>query len=270
MTTTTFAYRDDAEGAALRHADLLARRARVDRALADARRAHGRRVARIAAGVTGVAGAAILAGTTAASVAHAHVEQGTLTAILLGTWPIVGLAYLAGRVDWRRRAEEPIARVTRGRDLHAEIARLEQEVPVALERERARRLERASVALPLVAAALLGPLTLHAIVYVLVCRAWLWSFDGWIALSLAIVGHAHLVLAWMSHRFAKGVSAATWRKDAWRAYGYTVLASAIPGLVLFLIPPILTAITGLLVIPLAFRTAAVAVEAERRLLGAEA
>jgi hypothetical protein len=277
MMTTTLAYRDDAEGAAIRHADLVSRRARDDRALGDARRAHGRRVARIAAGVTGVAGAAVLAGTTAAShLAHAHVTKGTLSAILLGAWPIMGLAYIAGRVDWWRRAGEPTRAAARARDLHAEIARLEQEVPVAPMRERARRLERASVTLPLAALALLGPLTLHAAVFEVCWGDPISQFDTWIALSLAIVGHAHLVLVWMCHRFAKKVERstsgeirATWFMDSWRASGYTIIASAIPGIVLALLPPILTAVTAFCIVPAAFRKVANAIATERCLLGSE-
>lgn len=278
MIPTTLAYRDDAEGAAIRLADLVTRRTRDDRALAGAQRAHGRRTARIAAGTVGVVAAAALASVTAAAqLAHVPLPRGTSTAVLLAAWPAMALAYAAGRVDLWRRLGRAIAPAPRARDLHAEIARLEQEVPVARTRARASSIERASAALPLIATALLGPLTLHAIVYGVASNDLMNHFDTWIGLSLAIVGHAHLVFAWMGHRYAARLRSATsdeirrtWLRQALKAYGYTVLASAIPGAIFILLPPILTALTGLFLASLAYCVVSAAIVTERGLLGEEA
>ncbi|MFT3768843.1 MAG: hypothetical protein QM820_25645 [Minicystis sp.] len=274
MTTTTFAYRDATEGARIRHADLSARRARDERALADAQLARGRRSGRIAAGAAGIIGAVALVGTTLVhAFGHGHPIAGVPTAVLLGAWPAMVLAYLGGRDDLRRRLLTSNERLAR--DLHAEIARLEQTLPVARVREQAARLERLSVALPLVAIALLAPLTLHALAFLLASGS-LREFDGWIALSLAIVGHAHVVLAWRGWRYARRLrdeDSATvrggWLHEAQATYGYTVLASAIPGALLILLPPFLTGLTGFFVIPLAFYVMARRVVTERALLGGE-
>lgn len=57
--------------------------------------------------------------------------------------------------------------------------------------------------------------------------------------------------------------------DSYRACGYTIIASAIPGAVLFLIPPILTAATAACIVPAALRKVANAVATERCMLGVE-
>ena len=49
-----------------------------------------------------------------------------------------------------------------------------------------------------------------------------------------------------------------------------MLAAALPGAVAFLLPPLITAVTGLVVIPLLFRWMARSLVAERGLLGGDA
>jgi UPF0716 family protein affecting phage T7 exclusion len=74
-------------------------------------------------------------------------------------------------------------------------------------------------------------------------------------LSAVIVGHAHLVLAWLSWRFAKRLVAGDARpahREAFGALGWTVLAAAVPGAIMLLLPPLLTAVTGAFVIIPAF------------------
>ncbi|APR80326.1 Hypothetical protein A7982_05673 [Minicystis rosea] len=281
MMTTTFAYRDALEGARLRHAELRARRTEAQRALDDADRALGRRIARIAAGAMGVAGALAMVGAVIYSnTAEQHGARpwlGAPTTVLLGAWPAMAVAYAAGRVvDVWRRLVHRIAPAPRARDLHTEIARLEQPLPVAETRTRATNLERASVALPLIAMALLGPLTLHAIVNVCVRHVPLDEFHNWITLSTIIVGHAHLLLAWLGFRFATRLRATAdadvrsmWIREGYGAYWRTVLASAIPGALLLLIPPAITGVTAPFIIFPAFWRMAHRVATERALLGGE-
>jgi hypothetical protein len=71
-------------------------------------------------------------------------------------------------------------------------------------------------------------------------------------LSLAIVGHAHVALAIFygvfaarAHRLDDAALAAKPSPGPWAIYGWVVLVSAIPGVVLVLLPPILTAVTAL-------------------------
>jgi hypothetical protein len=97
------------------------------------------------------------------------------------------------------------------------------------------------------------------------------DFDIWIMLSLVIVGHAHIVLAVLGARFASKardmsideVELSRGRAQ-WVAFGYTLLASALPGALLFLIPPVLTAATGVIVAPVMFNLASHWIRSERR------
>ena len=126
----------------------------------------------------------------------------------------------------------------------------------------------------MMALALLAPLTIHLVVYALFRQRAVDRFDTWIATSLVVVGHAHMVLAYLAWRFAKRMRALTTEAIAegaagrgFREYGYTVLASAIPSALLYLLPPILTAATGLLFVRPMFRAMTDAVVRERRALG---
>lgn len=273
--TPTFAYRDPLEGARLRHAELCTRHSAEQGDLAAADAVRGRRVARVAAAAVGALGVAALVATVIGrAVAGLGLDGGAVTPVLLGAWPAMGVAYVVGRVDAWGRVAALGERLRPEADIFARIARLERRRPVEEARARAARLEQVSVALPLVALSLLAPLTVHFTVSALLG---LRNFDVWIVLSLAIVGHAHLVLAWLSTRYARFLRTSdsdtvrrTWLRHATRVLGFTVLASAIPGVIFVLLPPIITAMTGLVVILPAFRAAACKIVAERVLLGEEA
>jgi hypothetical protein len=145
---------------------------------------------------------------------------------------------------------------------------------------RADAFEKASVALPLMAIALLAPLTIHAGVWAAILGiqgdlSAFPEFDGWVAMSLVIVGHAHLLLAFFGYRFAKKLREMPLSEIdragssmAWRAFWWTVFASALPGAILYLIPPVLTLLTGLLFSPAMFFLMWKRVIAERKALGA--
>jgi hypothetical protein len=119
----------------------------------------------------------------------------------------------------------------------------------------------------MVAVGLLAPLTIHAPFVFLLAQG---DVERWILLSLAIVGHAHLVLAAMyvyfAHRASKldsdALVAARSRLE-WSAWGATVAASAVPGIVFLCLPPVLTAVTGLLFNPLLCRGMVKMIVAER-------
>lgn len=274
MNTTTFAYRDDSFGMALRLEELRERRAVENDALRGANQVRRRRVARTVAGALGVAAAAVIAGTALGRwLDHHSSHTSDLTGILLGAWPVMGLAYLTLRADVRGLFQAAAKRLAAPADLRTEIARLERPLPVDEARARARRLQVASISLPLVALALLAPLTLHALVAACLKASMLDGFDDWVTISLAIVGHAHVALAFLSHRYARRLAQhptelgrPAWGEPAVRAWGFTILASAIPGAVFLLLPPILTAVTGLAFVPLAFWAAARLTMAERATL----
>ena len=109
------------------------------------------------------------------------------------------------------------------------------------------QLAGSGLAVPAVGLALLGPLSIH-----LLLVPWLGTlrdFDQWVIASLIITGTAHLALAVMSgiraYQLARGDTALTVRT----IYGVVVLVSCIPFVVLYLIPPILVALTGLAFLP---------------------
>src|SRR5262249_30968662 len=141
-------------------------------------------------------------------------------------------------------------------DLHRDLALLEAAAPRSELIGRTEALERESVMFPLMAIALLAPLCIHFIV----AGAWIWpKFDQWIAVSYVLVGHSHLVLAYLGWSFARRVcrtpteDLATVSHGGWRAYWIVVGSSAFPGAVLLMIPIALVAVTGLF-IPWLFRS----------------
>lgn len=278
MVTVHSAYRDAFAGAQLRYDEQLAGWSDRLANLSAVARVHAARSGRIAAGSVGIAGAVLLPVVGLLDLALNRVETGDMVVVLLGTWPAMGLAWLLGQRASRRRlrlASRPPAPTG---DPFADLACLGAERPARRLHDLAATQERASAALPLMALSLLLPLSIHATLMVmfslLVGRLGaLVTFDVWIGLSLVVVGHAHVVLAACGWRFAKRLHEVPddhllheAHRSGKRAFWWTVLASAIPGALLYLIPPILTAVTGALFCAPMYRRLAVAVLRERKLL----
>ena len=267
------AYRSLDHVATERFDALTADRAGHIAALLPLRVVYARRVARSAAGlVATVLGAVLFAYTYGhAAVAllsspgprHPH---GELTSLLLVAWGASIAAYFIARSIARAHLDRYLARpVTRTGDAAIDLARLETTEPRAVLRQLVPAFERWSVALPLMGLAMLAPLTIHLAVALVV--GWMvpaasfdgGGYDGWILSSVVIVGHAHVVLAICGWRFAKRIQVRdrleleTRRHRDWlRAWGFTALASAIPGALLLAIPPLLVLVTGLVFIPAAY------------------
>jgi hypothetical protein len=271
-------YRDDELGVRLHYEDLLQQRERaIDHLSGPVARIYERRLGRAAAGAVGVAGAAALAASSLTVFVIDEPKDGALTQILFGSWLVAGAAYLAGRLIAKHRIRSALQRMARpSGDLRADVERLREAEPARALRRLTDGLERSSVALPLMMVALLMPLTLQAIVSK---PLFSWKgddFDGWILMSLAIVGHCHLVLAYLGWRFARTMR--SWstqvlvgkrHREGWVAWGITTAVSFVPGIILLAIPPILVAVTGLFV-PIVFYAMTVRVAAERGTLEAHA
>jgi hypothetical protein len=138
-------------------------------------------------------------------------------------------------------------------------------------RDAAHPLELASLALPLIAVSLLGPLWIHYLAASVVQHGSVAGrdFDQWIRFSLALVGHCHLVLGYLAWRFARKLCTGECHQaaaEAWRAWGITLASSAVPGVVLLAIPVLLVALTGAVFIPLLFGRVARTCQRERLLL----
>ena len=273
MTTI---YRDDFGVAERRLRDALERWAAAREARAGAVRVYTRRVARIAAGAVGTAGALIMGIDARAQSGSASIpppDRSEPARVLVATWIATALAYAVGRIAAAVVGAASLRRPDATGDPRRNLLRVEAAAG-AIE-ARADRLERASVALPMVAAALLGPLTLHAgFVDLFAPGPWASAMGTWIRYSVLILGHAHLVLAFYVYRFAS--RARTWSihdlrisrsAEEWEAYGATFVAAVLPGVVTLMIPTAIAAVTGLVLNPIVYRYTTHAIVAERRVLG---
>lgn len=265
-------YRDDDLGARLQYEALRELRERqLDHLDVPVRTIYERRVGRTAAGAAGLVGAAWLAlASTLTGLGHGH-RDGFLLQVLMGTWGVAGIAYLVGRLNAKLRMRSVLQRMFHpSGNPRADVERLLQDEPLRALGRMTDRLERWSVALPMMALSLIMPLTLHAFAWIL-----LWNnrnFDDWILMSLAVVGHAHLVLAYLSWRFARNLHGWTSaeltkrrHREGWLAWVITTAASCFPGILLLGIPPGLVAVTGLFG-PIVFYVNAKRVVAERQAL----
>jgi hypothetical protein len=259
---------------------LRQRRGAESGAAETARRVVVRRVGWAAAGGVGtlLGAAALLRGLLSFTMEGKH-GAAAATSLLVGAWPaalVAGLASCAAaRALTSRALDVPL--VLSG-DPAADLARFEAADPLRRLRELAQRLEFGSVALPLAALSLVAPLSIHAVVCVLLGGG-VWvplaeEFGTWIGISALIVGHAHLVLLAMAVGWASSLrrsETSVLRAGVHRSWGraliVTVGVSAVPGIVLVAIPPLLVLLTGLAFVPAMYLAAAKRVERERLALG---
>jgi hypothetical protein len=162
-------------------------------------------------------------------------------------------------------------------DPGADLAHLEATDPLRSACDVAMRWERASTALPLAAMSLLAPLTLHAIVWLVLAHPSpddiprsFQDFGVWIGLSALIVGHSHLAVLVCSVRWGRrlrSVPTADLLLGSNRRWGVPLLWAAglacLPGLLLVAVPPVLTLVTGMLFIPLMYWWTVHTVQRER-------
>jgi hypothetical protein len=279
MNTLQTPYRDDAVAAEIRYEDLFSRKLKELRSATIPARIQERRNGRIAAGSVGIAGVVLMIVVGVTHIAsHSH-PRGVVSGILFGSWAAMALAYIIARAGTRLWLDLR-ALPSRSSDRRADVARLEAtSIPGDL-CEEVYQSEQSSIALPMIAISLLAPLTVHGLAFVGFLAgvnnvdAW-GKFDGWIGLSAVIVGHAHIVLAYLCYRFAKKMRELpaeevddAGRKLGWNAFWWTVTASAIPSGVLYLIPPVVTLVTGLVFCPLMFAVMRKRILEERRALDA--
>jgi hypothetical protein len=257
--------------------------ARVDVARRVARRRMGRAWAGAFALACGLVAFAVgLASLPADSSSERALHDGAAALLLLA--PLVGAgALLCGRAVAGARLARILDTPPRlTGDVAADLARIAAADPLRASREVAMRWERMSVALPIAAASILAPLTLHGLVFCTVTAASgglgasaIDAFGTWIGLSALIVGHAHVAVLVGTVRWAYRLRATPTeqlRRDLHKHWGSTLLVavglSCIPGVVLLGIPPLLVAITGVAFLPAAYGMAARAVARERVALDA--
>jgi hypothetical protein len=207
-------------------------------------------------------------------------ESGVMTMVLLSSWGVGLVAWQLARLLARWRFDRWLAAMPKVLDACAAdqdpfraLARLDvTPSPARAVHRRIDRWQTAALALPMVGCSLAAPLTIHFL-FVLACDAVgalapdhgssfseVRSFDEWIAMSALVVGHAHLVLAGHGVLFARrlrrlAADAEPPEGAGWRALLWAVVASAIPGALIILIPPGLTFFTGLIFIPFMYGVA---------------
>lgn len=224
------------------------------------------RLARTWAGASGVLGFAIL-------VLGLFFGGGYSAEILVGSWGLMGVVFWFGLMVHRRRTAAQVERMLHGSRVFDLLALLDAGGPRELLGRRARRMEHASLVLPVIAFSLLVPLTLHLVVGATLLDLNLAEFNYWVLLSLILVGHAHLTLLILSVVHVtrvrreldiglrcEGVAHGFW------ALVWTITASAIPGAIFLFVPPVLVGLTGLVFVPWMFLWVARRAQAERRLM----
>jgi hypothetical protein len=277
-------YRDPADGWRARYASLLAARLGEMAVLpAELRSIHARRTARVAAGVFGFVGSTVVFAMALAQVArHGLFEMEStgsagalLTSLFLAVVAGTGLVYAAAWLcSWQRFARTVLHALLPSGDLFADLEVLSRVSAASAARELTTRLERPSVMWPLLAVVMNAPLMLHWLAAGVADRALPepHSFGLWIALSALLVGHCHVYLAYRAWNFAADLSQTPnnelFRHDSegWVALWGAVGWSLITGLLLFGVPTLLVAATGVLFVPLAFAQAARRVHRERVIL----
>lgn len=278
----SFAYRGLDHVVEERFAQIAERRREEIAAASRACAIYARRVGRSVGGGVALAGALVLFGVAAANAIqksswwHTGDYVGLFTYALAACWGGAIVAYVAATAAARLHVRGLVAApLERTWDAARDLARLETSTPGRIVERLAAPLEGWSAALPLAAMSFLMPLTLHFFVAEILAKGDLLarSYDEWISLSVTIVGHAHLVLAIFAWRYGRklavreSIEIVNTTHSGWlRAFGFTVLAGAIPGAIFFLIPPILVALTGAAFIPAMFILTSKRVVRERGVL----
>jgi len=115
-------------------------------------------------------------------------------------------------------------------------------------RRRPEQLFALSLIAPTLGIAALGPITLHM---TLVLPLWgNHVFDAWVFQSLIVTGFTHVVFATTSALRAYELVAGKPARTPRSIYVATVVASCVPFVILYAIPPVLVAITALPFVPL--------------------
>jgi hypothetical protein len=229
-------------------------------------RLYVRRVGRVVAGAAALLGAILFLGAALFSMLRSWKFLGTsahgyltvwLFAVVTGAFVLYLCAQLlAGRsLLWRL-----LASLRTSSDLRATIERLSAQSPQTEVKQLTTRLEQLSIGLPLVALSLLAPLTIHFLVGLLISggRIDARDFDSWIMTSAVLVGHCHLLLAYLSWRYSRHLIKSnidgflTLKSDGWTTFGLVVASSLVPGAFLIGLPVVIVAITGILFIPYMF------------------
>jgi hypothetical protein len=222
-----------------------------------ARRVAARRIARAVGGATALFfGVAAFACTILMFADGSRRSSEQVLAVLLCAWPAGLVAWAIARtaagVAFGRRVHAPFGLTG---DVGEDLLRLQREDSLADARALAARWQRAGAALPLAALSIIAPLTIHFVVWCLLAPHEVLDFGEWIAMSVVIVGHAHVALCvcavvWANRLCRYETSELNVVQPSWaRSLFITVGVACVPGLLLLAIPPLLVFVTGLVFVP---------------------
>ncbi len=215
-------------------------------------------------------------------------SRGAVPTYLLAGGGIAALvvASMARRAARRRAAASLRQEPALTGDGPEDIGRIERADPLGDLRARAAALETKSVALPLVAIALLAPLTMHGIVVLgisMVNGRWVGNasdFGVWIGVSGIVVGVAHVTLAVRVALWARSLRDRETRSFDKIVHGewtltlfITAISAFVPGVfiasheeALSVIPPVLVLVTGIAFLPFAYVATVRQLKRERPIL----
>jgi|GEM_PF-3208211 len=260
VPTVLDAYRDTAGWAvAAAQADQLEaqRRAEIATVPAALCQLYQHRQARIVAGAVGATAAVAMFAALAVS------NRGLPTLVLIGAWPAMAFAYAVAFVAARYRLRRTLQQsVWRTDDVFCDLRRLECDglAPAAVAEDRASRQAHASYALPLVAAAVLGPLTLHLFVASLFPEPLSAAdFADWMKLTAMFTGPAHAYAVWAAWQFPR-------RRRPFQPAAGAALWAIIPGAIALFIPPVIVLVTGAVIAALCFVPMGALIDRENALL----
>jgi hypothetical protein len=273
------AYRNDEPVLLARLEPLLVKREEAREDIAEILAVTIRRRARILAGRIGLVGALSTVAAAGLEALSSGPTTGVATVVLLGSAAASVVAYGLVAADPFHRAARDLSRLTEASgDLRREVDRLTSDRDLWTLRETAASLERQSTFLPTAAVSMLAPLTLHffvALVLSLVDHGRIIErFDYWIMASIVLVGASHLSLLYRASGLAvvlantndSEVDAAA-RSYGWKTVGWTTLYACLPGAIIWLIPVIVSFLTGALIIPALFARIGRLVTTERARIG---
>jgi len=117
--------------------------------------------------------------------------------------------------------------------------------------DRGGRFRVASYVVPSVGIALMLPLTIHLLVAVAVGTDSVRAFDEWCLYSVIFAGAAHIAFAALAGARAKAIVEGREPMPVHALYAIVVAMSCVPGL-LVVLPVIVTALTGIPILPLLY------------------
>ena len=214
------------------------------------------RIARAVAGGVGISGAVALALTAVLSTNDEPVT--VLVASVSGmivSWLVTRIVLAVIAASRKVGAFAPPAL---SGDLKADLELLETKDPLRTLSQRLAQSEGFGTDLFAIAICLLAPLTLHFLFILAIGGYDARSFATWIRISLLIVGHGHLALAILTARYTRRLrmepdtATFSFHREWGKAFGWTIAVTCLPGILLFAVPPILSAVTALAFVPFLF------------------